>query len=228
MRANRRTLFGLLFSSAMIYTARPRYLITSRQGLPRMNRTELVEPVVALARAAGDAIMEVYATDFDVQAKDDDSPLTQADMASHTASSMPGLRELTPDIPIISEESGPAALRGAQPVACVLADRSAGRHEGIRQPERRIHGQHCAHRRSNGRCSAWFTCRLPERPYTGCEGVGAAVRADGRRLTVDRRIARESSSADPRRRQSLASRRQPRCIPRLAWAMSRCCRWAAR
>ena len=43
-----------------------------------MKPAELIEPVVAIAREAGDAILEVYATDFDVQAKDDDSPLTQA------------------------------------------------------------------------------------------------------------------------------------------------------
>jgi len=46
-----------------------------------MNLAGMVEPIVALARAAGDAILEVYATDFEVQAKADDSPLTQADMA---------------------------------------------------------------------------------------------------------------------------------------------------
>ena len=70
-----------------------------------MNFTDLVEPIVALARKAGDAILEVYATEFDVQAKDDESPLTQADLASHGIIDA-GLRALTPDIPIISEESG--------------------------------------------------------------------------------------------------------------------------
>ena len=70
-----------------------------------MNLADLVEPIVALSRQAGDAILEVYATDFDVQAKDDDSPLTQADMASHRVIDK-GLKDLTPDIPVISEESG--------------------------------------------------------------------------------------------------------------------------
>jgi len=70
-----------------------------------MENTELLEPIVALAREAGDAILEVYATDFDVQAKADESPLTQADLASHRVIDR-GLRELTPDIPVISEESG--------------------------------------------------------------------------------------------------------------------------
>ena len=70
-----------------------------------MDLKSLVEPIVALAEDAGRAILEVYSTDFDVQAKDDESPLTQADLASHRWIDA-GLRSLTPDIPIISEESG--------------------------------------------------------------------------------------------------------------------------
>ncbi len=70
-----------------------------------MDLKSLVEPIVALAEDAGRAILEVYSTDFDVQAKADDSPLTQADLASHRRIDA-GLRSLTPELPIISEESG--------------------------------------------------------------------------------------------------------------------------
>ncbi len=70
-----------------------------------MNLQDLIEPVVELAQQAGDAILEVYATDFDVQAKDDDSPVTQADLAANKIIDA-GLRNLTSEIPIISEESG--------------------------------------------------------------------------------------------------------------------------
>ena len=70
-----------------------------------MDLTSLVEPIVALAEDAGRAILEVYSTDFDVQEKDDESPLTQADLASHRWIDA-GLKSLTPHIPIISEESG--------------------------------------------------------------------------------------------------------------------------
>jgi len=66
---------------------------------------KIVEPVIELATVAGDAILEVYATDFDVQAKDDNSPLTQADMVSNRKI-VAELEALTPDIPIISEEFG--------------------------------------------------------------------------------------------------------------------------
>jgi len=74
-----------------------------------MNYAELIEPIVALAREAGDAILEVYATDFDVQSKDDESPLTQADLASHRCI-VAGLEARTPELPIISEESGLAGF----------------------------------------------------------------------------------------------------------------------
>ena len=70
-----------------------------------MDLKSLVDPIVALAEDAGRAILEVYSTDFEVQSKDDESPLTQADLASHRWIDA-GLKSLTPDIPVISEESG--------------------------------------------------------------------------------------------------------------------------
>ena len=65
--------------------------------------TALREACVELARDAGQAIMAVYARDFEVEFKGDDSPLTQADMASHHVI-VDGLRALAPDIPVLSEE----------------------------------------------------------------------------------------------------------------------------
>jgi 3'(2'), 5'-bisphosphate nucleotidase len=64
----------------------------------------LRDAVIALAREAGAAIMQVYRQDFDVEHKDDKSPLTQADLASHRII-CEGLAKLTPDIPLLSEES---------------------------------------------------------------------------------------------------------------------------
>lgn len=63
----------------------------------------LREACIALSREAGDAILAVYAQDFDVVSKDDASPLTQADLASHHII-VAGLRALAPDIPVLSEE----------------------------------------------------------------------------------------------------------------------------
>ncbi|MDT8441298.1 MAG: 3'(2'),5'-bisphosphate nucleotidase CysQ [Desulfuromonadales bacterium] len=59
--------------------------------------------VVAIAREAGAAIMAIYAGDFEVQTKADDSPLTCADRAAHRLI-VAGLTGATPAIPILSEE----------------------------------------------------------------------------------------------------------------------------
>lgn len=65
---------------------------------------ERINDIIELAKEAGQRIMEVYDTDFDVEQKDDNTPLTAADMAAHNTI-VSGLSELTPDIPILSEES---------------------------------------------------------------------------------------------------------------------------
>lgn len=60
--------------------------------------------VIDIARQAGEAIMRVYETDFDVEKKSDNSPLTQADLAAHHLI-VNALKQLTPHIPVLSEES---------------------------------------------------------------------------------------------------------------------------
>ncbi|MCB1734973.1 MAG: 3'(2'),5'-bisphosphate nucleotidase CysQ [Gammaproteobacteria bacterium] len=71
----------------------------------RLPLADWLSHVIPLARHAGARIMEVYERpDFDVQRKGDDSPLTAADLAAHNAI-VEGLSKLTPDIPILSEES---------------------------------------------------------------------------------------------------------------------------
>ena len=67
--------------------------------------TGLLEPAEEIARTAGGKILEIYNSDeFAVEEKDDRSPLTAADMASHHAI-VDGLKALTPDIPELSEET---------------------------------------------------------------------------------------------------------------------------
>lgn len=61
--------------------------------------------VVELAEEAGRAILTVYHRgSFDVSTKADASPLTEADLLAHRIIEK-GLQSLTPDIPILSEES---------------------------------------------------------------------------------------------------------------------------
>lgn len=71
--------------------------------------SELREAVLALAVQAGRAILRVYASDFEVEAKSDRSPLTEADLAAH-ACIRDGLRALDPSLPVLSEESATAEL----------------------------------------------------------------------------------------------------------------------
>ncbi|MBI4715122.1 MAG: 3'(2'),5'-bisphosphate nucleotidase CysQ, partial [Nitrospirae bacterium] len=65
----------------------------------------MLNEIVTLAEKAGGAIMEIYArADAGTTYKEDNSPLTLADLAAHHIL-LEGLPVLTPDIPVISEES---------------------------------------------------------------------------------------------------------------------------
>ncbi|MGQ9836445.1 MAG: 3'(2'),5'-bisphosphate nucleotidase CysQ [Cyanobacteriota bacterium] len=62
--------------------------------------------VARLSEAAGQAILEIYQQEqVQVSTKADQSPLTEADLASHHLI-LQGLQDLTPGIPVLSEESG--------------------------------------------------------------------------------------------------------------------------
>jgi 3'(2'), 5'-bisphosphate nucleotidase len=67
----------------------------------------LAESLIPISERAGDAIMRIYDGAFAVQRKDDNSPLTLADLESQRVI-IDGLRSITPDIPILSEESAAA------------------------------------------------------------------------------------------------------------------------
>ncbi|WP_052480919.1 3'(2'),5'-bisphosphate nucleotidase CysQ [Gilvimarinus agarilyticus] len=74
-----------------------------------MSATSTLSPaayqqVVSIAQQAGDAILSIYQRDFEVHNKSDDSPLTEADLAAHRLI-VAELTTLTPDVPVLSEES---------------------------------------------------------------------------------------------------------------------------
>ena len=60
-----------------------------------------IEEIKSLAKKAGDAIMEIYKEDFEVEFKEDNSPLTKADKLSHQIIAK-GLEKY--NIPLLSEE----------------------------------------------------------------------------------------------------------------------------
>ena len=63
-----------------------------------------LDQLVQLAKDAGAKTLSFFGTDLTVRYKSDQSPLTQADLASH-ALIQAALEDWTPDIPVISEES---------------------------------------------------------------------------------------------------------------------------
>lgn len=67
-----------------------------------------IQALIALVKTTGLAILDVYqnSTQFDVKTKADSSPLTQADLIAHNEI-VEGLKQLTPDVPILSEEQDP-------------------------------------------------------------------------------------------------------------------------
>jgi 3'(2'), 5'-bisphosphate nucleotidase len=65
----------------------------------------LLEPCLSLAKTAGDTIMQIYKNgDIGASEKSDHTPVTAADIAANEVL-MAGLTQLTPDIPIMSEET---------------------------------------------------------------------------------------------------------------------------
>ena len=68
-----------------------------------MSLPPLAAILLPLAREAGAAIMRVYATDFEARAKEDASPVTEADLAADRII-VAGLEAAFPDISVITEE----------------------------------------------------------------------------------------------------------------------------
>jgi 3'(2'), 5'-bisphosphate nucleotidase len=69
-----------------------------------MNSAAPIEALLGLSRDAGAAILRIYNSEFSVTDKADNSPLTEADLASHHLI-VDTLERLTPEIPVLSEES---------------------------------------------------------------------------------------------------------------------------
>lgn len=68
-----------------------------------MNYNSVLPEVIRIADEAGERVLHIYESDFAVRYKADNSPITAADEASHEVI-VRGLRSLSHDIPILSEE----------------------------------------------------------------------------------------------------------------------------
>ena len=157
-----------------------------------MDLKSFIEPIVALAEDAGRAILEVYSTNFEVQSKADESPLTQADLASHYCI-VEGLEQLTPGLPIISEESGlPDFEERRRWDRYWLIDPLDGTKEFVnRNGEFTVN---IALIENNRPVFGVVHVPVHHKTYVGCENVGAE-RRDGDRPPEPIRVA--AASRDP-------------------------------
>ena len=70
-----------------------------------LSLNQLLPEVVKVAEKAGEAILEIYANgDYETKYKEDNSPITCADMESHNII-VDAMRRLTPAVEVLSEES---------------------------------------------------------------------------------------------------------------------------
>ena len=68
-----------------------------------MHYSSTLPDVIKVADEASDKVLHIYQSDFKVSYKEDDSPITAADTAAHDIITR-GLRSISRDIPILSEE----------------------------------------------------------------------------------------------------------------------------
>jgi 3'(2'), 5'-bisphosphate nucleotidase len=75
-----------------------------------MDLSNLLPSVIEIARASGQVILDIYQRgQFEKQIKTDNTPVTSADLAAHKLV-VEKLAELTPDIPVLSEEDAEIPL----------------------------------------------------------------------------------------------------------------------
>jgi 3'(2'), 5'-bisphosphate nucleotidase len=151
---------------------------------------KLLLEVTALAREAGRAILEVYASSFSVQEKEDRSPLTEADLRSEKLI-LAGLKRIAPEIPVLSEESGqvPFATRRNWSRLWVVDPLDGTREFVQRNGEFTVNiALVDGHRPVLGIVHA----PVLERDYYACEGIGA-FRSDAAAAGQPIRVARRGA-----------------------------------
>jgi 3'(2'), 5'-bisphosphate nucleotidase len=141
-----------------------------------LSRTELLERVEAIALDAACIVLEVYATDFGVHAKDDASPVTVADQRAE-ALIVAALRTLSPGIPIVAEEAVAAGQVPEIGERFWLVDALDGTKEFIKR-----NGEFTVNIAliEDGRSALGVVCvPVLGEVYAGATGNGAYVRSGG-------------------------------------------------
>ncbi len=150
-----------------------------------MDRKSLLDALLPEVRAAGEVILEIYATDFSVRGKDDASPVTVADERAEVVLTK-ALMRMTPDIPVVAEEAVAAGRIPEVGAIFWLVDPLDGTKEFIsRNGEFTVNVALI----ENGRPTLGVVLAPAlGRLFAGAEGVGAFVEdAQGRR-TISCRV----------------------------------------
>src|SRR5437763_8874824 len=74
---------------------------------PPLSLATLLADLTPLIYESGEVVMRIYATDFKVEVKGDDSPVTLADQCAEKVI-FEGLKRIAPDIPVVGEEAASA------------------------------------------------------------------------------------------------------------------------
>jgi 3'(2'), 5'-bisphosphate nucleotidase len=96
-----------------------------------LDYSALLDDIAEASRAAGEAILEVVRRGFDVEAKGDSSPVTEADRAAELVI-LAALAKAAPDVPVIAEEEVAAGRIPAHGDTFFLVDPLDGTKEFVR------------------------------------------------------------------------------------------------
>ncbi len=154
--------------------------------MPCPAHARLLESLVPVIRAAGELVMAVYRTDFDVRGKDDASPVTEADERAE-ALILPALEALLPGVPVIAEESVAAGRLPALAERFWLVDPLDGTREFIsRNGEFTVNIALIEH---GVPVLGAVLAPAIDRLFLGATGHGAFVEDGGRRRPIQCRTA---------------------------------------
>ena len=88
-----------------------------------MHYSSILPDVIKVADAASEKVLHIYESNFKVEYKEDQSPITAADVASHEVI-VQGLRSISRDIPHPFRRGEKHSLGRASTLAPLLAHRS--------------------------------------------------------------------------------------------------------
>lgn len=147
-----------------------------------MDHAGLLEDLIPVTRAAGAAIMAVYAEDPDASFKADGSPVTVADESAE-AIILPALAEIVPDIPVVSEEN--AESHGLKaPDLFFLVDPLDGTKEFLRRDGRGAFTVNIALVENGAPVLGVVYAPALDRMFAGAAGRGATETRDGTQQSI--------------------------------------------